>query len=240
MTDTTPTAKIHKFQQAGLGLAPFNCTGMHQSVTTDGESTRPTGSCAFCGTCIRYCYEITSADGKQFVVGNECVTKTDDAGLVRQVAHHEREGKKTPAQKAKEAEQAAAHEIWKIENDKQQAAIKLQREANVVKFQWLIDALRPLCPYTLRQSAVDGQWNGGEFISSITAELLNGEDPTGYSERKLNIVREIYGKTAGRANSKKFYAKCDEFDTLLGSGQSDSAPAADPTPAPFTGRFNNR
>jgi hypothetical protein len=57
---------IHPFESSGLGLAPFECTGC-----TDGGR-----SCAYCGTGIRWEYHILSSDGKKFIVGCDCVSKT--------------------------------------------------------------------------------------------------------------------------------------------------------------------
>ncbi len=83
---TTPTtAKIHPFEDSGLGLAPFRCIGYERRVgpikypdgTEIGAPGQPMGSCAHCGTGIADCYVIRSADGKRFVVGSSCVLKTD-------------------------------------------------------------------------------------------------------------------------------------------------------------------
>jgi hypothetical protein len=88
------TSKIHAFEKAGLGLAPFKCVGVTHSVgpirmvgkdgieISVGSPGQPMGCCDFCGTGIAYIYHIRSADGKAFKVGCECVKKTGDAGLV--------------------------------------------------------------------------------------------------------------------------------------------------------------
>jgi len=61
-----------------------------------GAPEQPGGCCDFCGNGIRYCFHIHSADGKDFIVGCECVKRTDKACLVnatefdRAVAAHKR------------------------------------------------------------------------------------------------------------------------------------------------------
>lgn len=64
---------IHKFEEAGLGIAPFD---IHAVVMADWSN------CEFCGTGIKeHCY-IKDVNGKIFLVGNECVKHTGDSGLV--------------------------------------------------------------------------------------------------------------------------------------------------------------
>lgn len=76
MTTTTPT-RIHPFEAAGLGLAPFRYVGsevrLHQ---VPGCHPKAGASCDFCGTSIALCCLIESADGKRFKVGCDCVAKT--------------------------------------------------------------------------------------------------------------------------------------------------------------------
>ena len=91
------TETIHPFQRAGLGLAPFRFVGMGQQDRLYGEvilnraeyertgvalTTKPGGTCAFCGTAITNLFNIESADGKRFHVGCDCVEKTADRALL--------------------------------------------------------------------------------------------------------------------------------------------------------------
>lgn len=77
-------AKQHPFEAAGLGLAPFRCIGAETRVgpirlpggIEVGAPGQPMGTCDFCGTGIAECYVIRSSDGKQFIVGCDCVAKT--------------------------------------------------------------------------------------------------------------------------------------------------------------------
>ncbi len=88
--------KVHKFQAAGLGLAPFKCIGVYQDVGPHvsevngcrvevGSPGQPMGTCDYCGTGIADCYVIQSADGKEFRVGSSCVAKTNDSRLIEVV-----------------------------------------------------------------------------------------------------------------------------------------------------------
>jgi hypothetical protein len=88
--------KVHVFETAGLGKAPFKFVGYYvdrgrtyttpQGLTvTVGAPGQPTGTCDYCTKNIAHCFQIESADGKKFVVGSECVMKTGDAGLKGEV-----------------------------------------------------------------------------------------------------------------------------------------------------------
>ena len=78
-TDST----VHVFEKAGLGKAPFEFLGVEirRYCPAPGVSFVG-GACAYCYTGIVECCVIRSADGKQFIVGNECVKKTYDKGLI--------------------------------------------------------------------------------------------------------------------------------------------------------------
>ncbi len=74
-------AAVHPFEKAGLGKAPFHCTGITTRVyqSCPGAPVQPGGCCAYCGTGIKDCFIIKSADGKRFEVGCDCVVKTHRA-----------------------------------------------------------------------------------------------------------------------------------------------------------------
>ena len=100
---TATEIKIHKFEAAGLGRAPFRFTGIETAadraaVQRERENgglmftTNHSTSCDYCGQGIQNAYGVQSADGKRFKVGCDCIRKTGDAGLVRFVT--EEEGRK--------------------------------------------------------------------------------------------------------------------------------------------------
>lgn len=95
MNETNSTnggAVVHKFEAAGLGLAPFKVSGFEvmKYQACHGAPVQPGSSCDYCGTGIMNVYFITSADGKRFKVGSDCVAKTGDAGLRKVVDSQER------------------------------------------------------------------------------------------------------------------------------------------------------
>lgn len=102
----------HVFERAGLGTAPFRWLRCEHRVGPiligteggvehwAGAPGQPMGSCQFCGQGIAECHVIGSADGREFIVGCDCVRKTGDAGLrksinkIRTVARHEAESRR--------------------------------------------------------------------------------------------------------------------------------------------------
>ncbi len=82
--------KVHVFEKAGLGKAPFQLVGIERKVgpiqigPNDfvGAPGQPMGSCDFCGNGIAECCVIQDSQGKKFIVGNVCVGKTGDYFLI--------------------------------------------------------------------------------------------------------------------------------------------------------------
>jgi hypothetical protein len=75
---------IHAFERAGLGKAPFRLVNMEikHYQACHGAPLQPGGACEYCGTGIVECCTIADVNGKTFVVGNVCVGKTGDRGLI--------------------------------------------------------------------------------------------------------------------------------------------------------------
>lgn len=88
MTTTNDTAAdlaafdtaLHPFERAGLGKAPFRFVGLVEKtyVACQGAPVQPGGTCAFCGTGIRYVCIVKSADGRAHDIGTDCVHKLED------------------------------------------------------------------------------------------------------------------------------------------------------------------
>lgn len=110
---------VHCFERAGLGVAPFYFTGqMTEKVfVVPGCSPKPGSSCDYCGACIRYEFWVGSADQKTFKVGCDCIYKTGDRGLIKQISVAERKMKdmKNAAAKERKNQRIAA----RIESAKQ-------------------------------------------------------------------------------------------------------------------------
>jgi hypothetical protein len=83
---------MHPFEKSGLGKAPFRCVGFSRKIgpirrievingvgveVMIGAPGQPMGACQHCGQGIADCFEIRSADGKTFIVGSDCVGKTN-------------------------------------------------------------------------------------------------------------------------------------------------------------------
>jgi hypothetical protein len=77
-----------------LNRAEYERTGI--AVTT-----KPGGTCDYCGTYIVNMFQVESADGRRFKVGSDCIAKTGDEGL-RKVVDREvaRRRKEAAAQRA--------------------------------------------------------------------------------------------------------------------------------------------
>ena len=83
--------KVHVFEKAGLGKAPFRFTGVEErrgpihlpDGTMVGSPGQPMGTCQYCGMGIAVCCHVESSDGKHFIVGSDCINKVGDAGLKR-------------------------------------------------------------------------------------------------------------------------------------------------------------
>ena len=96
---------VHKFEEAGLGKAPFRLVGHYTKIyqACHDAPIQPGACCDYCGTGIMDVYLIRSADGKEFEVGCECVKKTGDKGLVDTV---KRAANKLKAERRHEREKA--------------------------------------------------------------------------------------------------------------------------------------
>ena len=106
--------KIHKFEAAGLGIAPFRFIGVETAgdraaVQRERESagmvftTNYATSCDYCGQGIQNAFRVRSADGREFKVGCECIRKTGDAGLMRAVSDEESAKRRQKSAKRREA-----------------------------------------------------------------------------------------------------------------------------------------
>lgn len=116
---------IHPFEKAGLGIAPFRCTGVGENVFVlpDG-SAKAGGSCHYCGTGIRWEFYIQGVDGREFKVGCDCVEKTyreygvevENFKAIR--LEHARQRREIGVKARREARKAAweaQREVWKQE-----------------------------------------------------------------------------------------------------------------------------
>jgi hypothetical protein len=90
-TTNTETSSTHPFTARGLGQAPFRYIGEKRQNIAYGQAvvgslgngaeitTKPGGTCAYCGTYIVNMFNVESADGNKFHVGSDCVAKIASA-----------------------------------------------------------------------------------------------------------------------------------------------------------------
>lgn len=130
-TTTGADIKIHKFQLAGLGRAPFTFINIIERTycPCPGVASQPSGTCAYCGNGIKYCCVIQDADGKTFEVGNECVKKTDDAGMIKIITN---KLKIAMAQKRREAAEIKRRAKFEADRARVEAARVILQDSAVV------------------------------------------------------------------------------------------------------------
>lgn len=152
MTNIKDSNQVHPFEKAGLGLAPFRFVGMAQQDRRYGEvilnraeyektgialTTKPGGTCAYCGTAIVNMYDIVSSDGKKFHVGCECVNKTGDTKLVKAVnVQIQRNNKAKRDQKAAEVKAELQAILKDLEKRHTLMGVQLQRGNLLERAEW--------------------------------------------------------------------------------------------------------
>jgi hypothetical protein len=128
MTTTTTTANdtaVHPFERAGLGRAPFRYVGMVAQDICYGQAilnreeyqrtgilmtTKPGGTCAYCGQYIVQMFNVRSADGRTFHVGCDCIRKVDEklAKAIKADVARAAKAKRVAADKRRTASAATA------------------------------------------------------------------------------------------------------------------------------------
>jgi hypothetical protein len=114
-TDNPAEVGLHVFERSGLGTAPFRCVDVFEKFITHHDgSTQASGSCQHCGTGIRWCCVVRGADGREFIVGNSCVEKTGDRGLIQAFKTHPkvREAQRAARQRLDAAKIAEWDALW--------------------------------------------------------------------------------------------------------------------------------
>jgi hypothetical protein len=224
-TATAPEIRMHKWEQAGLGQAPFE----FDCVTQNAGSR---ASCDYCGTAITYEFWIHSHDGRRFKVGCDCVAKVDhDNDLLSDVQRAQarlqaaqREARKAAKLAAAEARRQAALQAQRDRNggrtdaevaeDKRKAAAARQAAELVPTNAWLLDVLRPM----VRRGIAD-------FVGSMF-EQLQRRPFYELSHRQLVVLEQIFCKQAGRRGSKAHKAAQGIWNAKLDAAYA-SADAAD-------------
>lgn len=199
----------HRWEDLGLGKAPFKCVGMEKLPPASLSEANPSsynaalldlpvgyqlGTCAVCGTGINRNFLIHSHDGKRFAVGCECVNKVDDSKLISQVKALQR-------QAAAAARDKKRLEKWEANRIAVAAALAAQRVANggktdheVRQEQLAAEASKRAAPFLQYAELLHDGARG--FRDSCAASLRQGIVPQG---KALNIMVEILSKlTTGK------------------------------------------
>lgn len=101
----------HRFESAGLGLAPYRCLGYSEITFKNPDGTlKAGGSCDYCAQAIRHAVFFRSSDGKRFKLGCDCAMRSGDAAVETAAAKIERQiarDKRAAQKSAVKAEWAA-------------------------------------------------------------------------------------------------------------------------------------
>lgn len=194
--EKAPVEKIHIFERAGLGKAPYQYKGMTENVYVPcpGAPGQAGGTCDYCGTGIRYEFIFVSADGKRFVVGSDCVHKSGDSGMRKVVAEELRQ-REAAKRAAKREEKRLA---WLEENKDRLEAEKRQREEQLRQLEQERAERWASLPEALRNE-LDAAAKSSEFFASLRGQLYEKGKLSG---RQADCIAKLFG----RANSKAFNA----------------------------------
>jgi hypothetical protein len=216
----------HKWQEQGLGRAPFqfiavismpsraigekNPNAYNQMAAECSREARHFGvelcTCNACGKDLTVNCIVRDADGKHFVVGSDCIRKVGDSRLESALKLAEKARRKAAAQtkrqaewEAKRPEREAQATEWARQQAERAAQVEASRAEMTARNGWLLDVLRAASRYD------------GDFCSNMARSLETAAIGS-LSDRAYSIVREIYGKARGRMGSAAFEAAVAEFD----------------------------
>lgn len=141
------STEVHCFEKSGLGVAPFRCVGFASIPSTSLAEQNPTaynnalaqlpkgigcGSCAYCGTAIMHNFIVQSSDGQRFVVGSDCVAKTGDAGLIKEVRAERLRVVREKREATRSLKRSEREALWAAER-KARAATFAVEHADLIK-----------------------------------------------------------------------------------------------------------
>lgn len=244
MTSTTTVEQkvlIHKWQDQGLGVAPFHAVAIltipdageygmnmdgYQSALRDVFGSArgygvSLGSCQSCGMCLKNNVVIRDANRKHFIVGCDCAEKTDDTRLITQTQKLERDRLNLIRERKRQQERAEreARIVADLEAQRQRNGGRTDAEVEAERVKAEGEANRA------KWTAANG-WiidvlkvnTNSDFCQSIARELETAPSFPRLSGRVYTIVRDIYGKeTGGRSGSKKWKESVVRFDARFES-----------------------
>lgn len=194
MTTEQQTIRSHRWEIAGLGRAPFQCTGMsEQRHDMGGGRSKAGGTCDYCGQGILYVFHILSSDGRKFKVGCDCVAHTHDPAerIVVQTKRMLRDHKRVKAGEGRAAKRKAAAEARRIEWE-------AKREANAIKL-----ATDPLYQRIKAVVGVATRDGANSFLVDMRDNMEKwGHLTEGQEAATVRILDRIESEPARKAASK--------------------------------------
>lgn len=92
---------LHPFQRAGLGFAPFTLVRVERHAG---------GACGYCGSLIGHRFVCKDVDGREFVVGSDCIAKVAATG--RHDPKMARDAKRLAAEAERDNWEARRRAAW--------------------------------------------------------------------------------------------------------------------------------
>ena len=220
------TILTHRWQESGLGMAPFRVMGVvclpppslaaanpsaYNNAMREATSCGvPVGTCQVCGQGIMRNVIIESSDNRRFAVGCDCAIKAGDTKLTTKVKQLENARKREIAAERREALRIKRLEDQRAKNGgltNWELAEKTRAEAEAAdraRKAPIAEMLEPVADLI-----ADGK---GGFCDSIANTLRSGDVPYG---RGFHLTCDIIAKKYGRAGSKTYDAKYSEISGIL-------------------------
>lgn len=170
----------HKFEEVGLGVAPFRLV-----VVQRGDW----GSCDYCSTAIKeHCF-IRDRNGKIFVVGNECVRHTGDAGLIDEVKRAVNKVR-TEERHEKEAAKIAEGEWILADNENLRTILSLKPHPYLYRSS-KGDTLLDFVNWNLKNAGNKGKLEVVKIIQEYKDHIPTEADRLAYQAARQRSVDEV-------------------------------------------------
>jgi hypothetical protein len=216
--------KIHVFEAAGLGKAPFKVVGLailpdpslgehnpdaYQNALRALPKDVPVGVCRYCGTALKNNYIVQDATGRKFAVGSECVAKTGDAGMISKAKLLDKQRQQAINLQKRQEDTRKRVDAAKVKREKEESEQRIRNKGLTdaeVKQEKLNKKIGKLSSYI--KILHDGR---GGFRDSIADNMGRyGELPYG---KAFNIMLDILAKElGGRSGSKTYWDAYEKIE----------------------------
>lgn len=212
----THTVRDHRWELAGLGVAPFKYLGMYENrFDMGGGRSKPGGTCNYCGQGILYCFKVESSDGKRFVVGCDCIAHCHDPAerIVQQAKRALRDFKRVKAGEGKAAKRKAAAEAraaqWAAEREANIASLAADPLYQRLKAHPSREFLVKMRESMERFGALT---EGQEAAAVVMLDRIEAEPARKAASRHLGAVGARVAISATVEMSKCIYQGVDRYD----------------------------